>query len=190
MSEKERRDVLAKVPCDNLKNPFTGLVSNGTEQEIKNEIVDFLRASAQNHAWELSLIITVDVIVTFHALKRFQKKYSKLIERSPENNYSKFENQFIKQKTEELSKRLAEENVNLMFAHLNRVRKQGHGNTLPVDYKHVNCGESSSSLHTWANQTRRQQPPQPSGREEDESSPLLPSGDPMQEEDQHGYQAV
>ncbi|CAN0200654.1 unnamed protein product [Lampetra planeri] len=47
MSEKERRDVLAKVPCDNLKNPFTGLVSNGTEQEIKNEIVDFLRASAQ-----------------------------------------------------------------------------------------------------------------------------------------------
>ncbi|CAN0117784.1 unnamed protein product [Lampetra fluviatilis] len=138
MSEKERRAVLAKVPCDDLKNPFTGLVSNGTEQEMKNEIVDFLSASAQ------------------------------------------FEKQFIKQKTEELSKLLAEENVNLMFAHLNHVREQGHINTLPEDYQHVDCGESSSSLNTWANLTSRRVSKEPSGRKEDKL---------MQSKDQHGYQA-
>ncbi|XP_061428272.1 calcium homeostasis modulator protein 4-like isoform X3 [Lethenteron reissneri] len=75
LGERQRRSMLARVPCKELKEPFPGLVTNETHDDIREQIALFLRASSQDikaqprygeyPVWgmEVSLLLADDVVL-------------------------------------------------------------------------------------------------------------------------------
>ncbi|XP_032828686.1 uncharacterized protein LOC116952999 isoform X2 [Petromyzon marinus] len=126
LGEKQRRNMLARVPCKELKEPFPGLVTNETHDDIREQIVLFLRASSQDRSTLLK------------------------------SEYERYEAQFINEKTKELAKTIAERNVSHLFDVLSRIRAgQDTWVIIPSELQYVDNGEDCSDLDSWLRSSGR-----------------------------------
>ncbi|XP_061433768.1 calcium homeostasis modulator protein 6-like [Lethenteron reissneri] len=183
-SDQQRNDVLAKVPCENLEDPFLGLVSNETNDELRKEIVTFLRAKSQDMALSSLVLIIFNFILVVLMDQCIKIRRAK-IETLFKNQYAQCEQRQIDEKLAEFANRLAEQNAIRLFEHLDRVRQGSESLSLPPGYEHLDDGESGSPLDRHRFPSERQQRP-PASREPGEALPLLA----MEEREADIYQAT
>nr|XP_032800538.1 calcium homeostasis modulator protein 5-like [Petromyzon marinus] len=170
-SNKQRHDVLAKVPCENPADPFVSLDSNETNDELRKEIVTFLRAKSQ-HVALLSLLVILSNFILVAILHQWIKRRRATIEKSFKFQYAHCEQMQIDEKMAEFANRLAELNANRLFGHLERVRQGSESLSLPPGYEHLDQGHCGSRLDSHRFPSERQRQP-PSLREPGEALPLL-----------------